>query len=733
MTIKERPPTSAADEASPVDLDLRVTIVHTDGKDALQYVLHSPNGAIGYSFKEIQGKAFVTAPDTFQASLFKRIEKLHSGYGCGKNECLLLEEIGSELEDLGRWLYRELFPPELRIAYRRFRHAVTTLQITSDEPWIPWELVKPYDDSDPEEIIDDDFLCLEFQLTRWLAGDTAPAGAIPVTRLAAIGAERQTAGPRLPYAAREHEVLAALARCSAEVADASQPQITFTGLKQLLANGGLGLLHFVGHSEYAADHPDDSRIELADRPFRARNLSGTPQTRIRRDRPLVFLNTCHAARQGWALTGLGGWAEAWVRDCGCGAFIAPQWILSDRQAYEFARRFYSALRRGSTFGEATRQARLRLKNKEPGRLDWLAYSIYAHPNGRLLLGAEARMPAAVHRVHPTAGPQESLPDVDPDRSFQEEGSIERETRGQSPRRDRRIAENGEPQLEWPRVSSILTAAALLAVLLVFARAGFHRELPKPSAVSPVEGVEQPPPQDIEPEAAESEDCQGGERRTSDRDGLEYICIPPGDAEIACVAGDSMCEDDERPSHTVVMEHSFWLSSTEVTVAAYRRFTSTSRLTESRFNPGWEEENQPIVNVDWQDALAFCEWAGGRLPSEKEWEYAARGGQDGTIYPWGDASPECNDSPQGASFQDCIDSGPLPVGTYPENSFGLHDMAGNVWEWCWDPYAGSDSFRALRGGSWQDQANALRASNRRGLDRKSSAETIGFRCLRKSPP
>ncbi len=122
---------------------------------------------------------------------------------------------------------------------------------------------------------------------------------------------------------------------------------------------GLGLLHFAGHGDYAADQPDESRIDLGDCPFRPMHLTD-PQLRARlgQDRPLVFLNACRAAQQGWSLTDLGGWADAWVRDCGCGAFIAPQWKVSDRLAHTFADAFHTALEEGQTFGQATRTARL---------------------------------------------------------------------------------------------------------------------------------------------------------------------------------------------------------------------------------------------------------------------------------------------------------------------------------------------------------------------------------------
>ncbi len=372
-------------EAAPIDLEMRVSL--RDG--ALHYTLHSPSGAVGYAFKEISGAAITGSPEEFRVSLMERLERLHRGKGTD-DEHLMLREISEELADLGRWLYDQLFPPELQTAYRKFRGVVRTLQITSDEPWIPWELVKPFDAGDPSSIVEDDFLCMQFELTRWLAGDTAPAAAVSVDRLAVFEVGKPRKGAVLPAAAEERKRVASLASDHPNLEDVSPKEAGFNELKTLLRDGRLGLLHFAGHGDYSAEQPDESRIDLAHRRhFRPQNLTD-PQlrARLRQDRPLVFLNACRAAQQGWSLTGLGGWADAWVRDCGCGAFVAPQWKVSDGLAESFAGAFYTALEEGETFGAAARKARQALRDEEPGLPTWLAYSVYAHPNGRLFLGSE---------------------------------------------------------------------------------------------------------------------------------------------------------------------------------------------------------------------------------------------------------------------------------------------------------------------------------------------------------
>ncbi|HEY2738762.1 MAG TPA: NB-ARC domain-containing protein, partial [Thermoanaerobaculia bacterium] len=173
------------------------------------------------------------------------------------------------------------------------------------------------------------------------------------------------------------------------IVHSSLPEATFDDLGSLLRRGGLGLLHFVGHGDVAVERSKDAKIVLQDRPFRASNLSGDLQTAIKKDRPLVLLNACRVARQGWSLSGLGGWAEAWVRTCGCGAFVGPQWVVKDSLALEFARVFYQELDADKTFGEAVTAARKAVRKKDPGRPTWLAYVAYGHPGARLAFGSGA--------------------------------------------------------------------------------------------------------------------------------------------------------------------------------------------------------------------------------------------------------------------------------------------------------------------------------------------------------
>ena len=233
-------------------------------------------------------------------------------------------------------------------------------------------------------------------------------------------------------------------------------------------------------------------------------------------------------------------------------------------------------------------------------------------------------------------------------------------------------------------------------------------------------------------------------------GLPWVRVPAGVFQIGCVPTDPDCLDNERPRHEVTLSLPFDLMATEVTVAQYLGFT---RSTNHRLPPQpnfVQRGDHPIVLVDWDDAVAFCGWAGGRLPTEAEWEYAARAGHDGRIYGWGDAlssdwanfgSPECCEGAIGGADQ-WVNT--APVGSLPPNDFGLYDMSGNVWEWVADWYgiygngpsidprgAETGLGRVARGGSWLNFPGVLRVSVRLFFAPSGQTSNMGIRCARDS--
>lgn len=232
-------------------------------------------------------------------------------------------------------------------------------------------------------------------------------------------------------------------------------------------------------------------------------------------------------------------------------------------------------------------------------------------------------------------------------------------------------------------------------------------------------------------------------------GTEMVFIPAGEFEMGSQDGAS----DEQPVHTVCLS-GFYIDKYEVTVGQYRQFV---HATGAAF-PDWEEvaryaqtDQHPMVNVSWYDAVAYAKWAGKTLPTEAQWEYAARGGLEGKAYPWGDQALDDTK----ANYEDSKIGRTVQVGSYPANRYGLHDMVGNVWEWCIDEYLADfygtspdknpvagprislldDSFRkvvtrrVVRGGGWDAASRRLRVAYRDGNGPRGKVDSVGFRCVR----
>jgi formylglycine-generating enzyme required for sulfatase activity len=239
------------------------------------------------------------------------------------------------------------------------------------------------------------------------------------------------------------------------------------------------------------------------------------------------------------------------------------------------------------------------------------------------------------------------------------------------------------------------------------------------------------------EAQLAELLVAGTVRENLKDRLKYVWIPAGTFVMGCSPGDNECRADEKPSHHVTISKGFWIGQMEVTVGAYKRFaaaTGRQRPPAPNFDGGWVNDSMPIVNVTWDDAHEYCAWAGGRLPSEAEWEYAARGGSTEARYGSIDevAWYGANSGAQTHS-----------VGEKRANGFGLYDMLGNVAErvndWYDQGYSQnrpsqdpigptSGSLRVLRGGSWGvNLPGFVRVS---GRDRSSPGvrdNGVGVRC------
>ncbi|MCU0484834.1 MAG: bifunctional serine/threonine-protein kinase/formylglycine-generating enzyme family protein [Anaerolineales bacterium] len=217
-----------------------------------------------------------------------------------------------------------------------------------------------------------------------------------------------------------------------------------------------------------------------------------------------------------------------------------------------------------------------------------------------------------------------------------------------------------------------------------------------------------------------------------------VLIPAGSFLMGSDTGSA----DEQPVHKVSLD-AFYMDTYEVTNDQYAQCVAAGICEAPSCS---SDRNNPVACIFWDQAKAYCEWIGGRLPTEAEWEYAARGGLEGKLYPWGDDSPICQAGAiNGANFGYCPTSGTIAVGSYAANGYGLYDMVGNVGEmvndlYDWDYYAISPlynptgpetgSLRSVRGGSWHyDTPRYSRVTHRSYIDPLYRFSFIGFRCAR----
>jgi formylglycine-generating enzyme required for sulfatase activity len=241
---------------------------------------------------------------------------------------------------------------------------------------------------------------------------------------------------------------------------------------------------------------------------------------------------------------------------------------------------------------------------------------------------------------------------------------------------------------------------------------------------------------------------------------EWVRIPGGTFMMGSPEG--VGQDDERPRHEVTVTD-FEMMRTEVTISQYRCCVDSGVCIEP-YSPGdcdwcdrcnWDSpdrDDHPIVCVDWHQAVDFCMWGGGRLPTEAEWEYAARGGGQEINYPWGDQEATCDYTVMSGVTPGvgCGFYHEWPVCSKPAGNTeqGLCDMAGNVWEMVQDRYhdnyAGAPTdgsawdippgyASVMRGGGWDYGAEDLRASNRLGGNPDGRYDSLGFRCARDISP
>lgn len=232
--------------------------------------------------------------------------------------------------------------------------------------------------------------------------------------------------------------------------------------------------------------------------------------------------------------------------------------------------------------------------------------------------------------------------------------------------------------------------------------------------------------------------------------VPMVLVPAGEFMMGSRQDDKMANKDERPAHPVYLD-AFYIDQYEVTTARYVKFFQETKRPAPKY---WSEQvlkqhgRKPVAGADWNEAAAYCFWVGKRLPTEAEWEKAARG-TDQRLYPWGNVEP----SQQRVNFDHCCnfnEYGVLTdVGSFEggQSPYGAYDMAGNVWEWVADWYDGgyygkspernpagpsNGEKRVLRGGAWDSAPDYVRSEDRLRLSPTFRLDNIGFRCAQDAP-
>ncbi len=357
----------------PADVDLRV---HLDVGNVLSFTIHSALPELDLQHLAVGKTQLNAAPQRFLASLFTQL----SGMALDRNPTHS-SSMERQLRRMGENLYLDIIPAEMRAIYwklvdLREQGVIRSLLVTSDEPWIPWELIKPYDrDTDRS----DDFWAGGWQLCRWLTGP-APTDPVQIKAARLIAPDLD-----LAFVLREKEFFQTMAKWGVDIGSA--PLQSLDEVLKLAEDGGVELVHFATHGNFSGVNPDESVIRLADQAeLFPSDLRGSFVKGLRAARPLVFLNACHTAQIGFSLTGLGGWAERMLGDVQANAFVGTLWEVNDELAANFSGMFYQALWQGLNLGTAFVAARQHVRQLQPDNSTWLAYTLYGDPNGRVIWG-----------------------------------------------------------------------------------------------------------------------------------------------------------------------------------------------------------------------------------------------------------------------------------------------------------------------------------------------------------
>jgi formylglycine-generating enzyme required for sulfatase activity/CHAT domain-containing protein len=543
------------------------------------------------------------------------------------------------------------------------------------------------------------------------------------------------------------------------------PTATLDALQRQFRRQHYHIFHFIGHGGFDKQN-EEGVLLLEDEHGRHRFVSGNSLGALLHDHRslrLAVLNACEGARTARS-DPFSGVAQQLVRQ-GIPAVIAMQFEITDKAAIIMAREFYDALADGYPVDAALAEARKSIFAAE-NDIEWGTPVLYLRAaDGRLfdiapqLRSAEPAPltpPPEDHRLSDPLPVRRS-----PDSSFIDataDMTVIHDAPSTPFRRSRWWAgvaiallvllvgiwqrqwiegwfgQNRNPPIFTPTVSATTAGETPSSG----AAAG---ESPIPTATLQPTTTQTPEPTHTATPTL-TLTLAAGAQMTHPIDGAVYVYVPAG----KFIMGSETGADDEKPAHEVTLD-AFWIMQTEVTNEQYKKCVDAGACTKPS-TPDWGASmfwsnfgQDPVVNVTWSQVSAYAKWAGGRLPTEAEWEKAARG-PDGNIYPWGKDPPNDELLNFDGNNETTTEVGQYQAG---KSYYGALDMAGNVWEWVADWYdvgyyqssppenptgPASGQYHVVRGGSWYNNASDVRSSSRsQGLGDRFSV--VGFRVVRSS--
>jgi hypothetical protein len=342
------------------EADLMLLIRDWQGQQGrcLEYTLKAADPTVGLNFKRYYSKPFQVDPQAYFRQFYALLDQRLQEAGEA--------DAAAQLDAYGDSLFDDLIPEDVQVLLWELRHRIKTVQVLSEEAWVPWELVKLTAQDAQGRWTDGPFLCQAFRLTRWFP-EVARRPRLRLRNVAVVAPD----GTGLPNAGPEKAYLLGLAVPGRRAVTA-----VLTAKEQLLAElqkGEHDGWHFVGHGSSDQQVPDESLLDLGGgRYLRVNDLSGRVVRNCVRSEPLVFLNACQSGHGAAGLTGVGGWAAKFVK-AGAAAFVGTLWSVRDGSAKAFATAFYDRLLAGMTVADAAFEAR------QAAGTTGLAYTVFADP------------------------------------------------------------------------------------------------------------------------------------------------------------------------------------------------------------------------------------------------------------------------------------------------------------------------------------------------------------------